>query len=105
MDRYLDNEAATEGTYHTDPAGAKWFKTGDLGILPTESDGSYKIMGRLSQDIIKKSGYKISAIEIEGCLLESGLVSEVAVIGIPDETYGEEIVAIVVSKDGGQDQA
>jgi acyl-coenzyme A synthetase/AMP-(fatty) acid ligase len=37
--------------------------------MPTESKGSVRILGRLSQDIIKKQGYKISALEIEDRLL------------------------------------
>ena len=66
--------------------------------MPTESKGSVKILGRLSQDIIKKQGYKISALEIEDRLLQHASVLECAVYSIPDEQYGEEIVAQVVMK-------
>lgn len=58
----------------------------------------YKILGRLSQDIIKKGGYKISALEIENRLLEHPLISEACVLGIPDDKLGEEIGAIIVPK-------
>ena len=58
----------------------------------------YQILGRLSQDIIKKSGYKISALEIESKLLEHPNIAEVVVFGIPDEKYGEEIAALLVLK-------
>ena len=51
-------------------------------------------------DIIKKQGYKISAIEIENRLIQHDSVKESAVIGVPSEEYGEEIVAFVVPKEG-----
>ena len=56
-------------------------------------------MGRFSQDIIKKAGYKISALDIESNILQNESVKECAVVGVPDEKYGEEIVAFVVLKD------
>jgi len=77
-----------------------WFKTGDC-VVRTEA-GEYKILGRLSQDIIKKGGYKLSALEIEDRLLQHPSVAEVAVIGVPDEKYGEEICAYVVGNPGIQ---
>lgn len=72
--------------------------TGDCAVKSSET-GYYKILGRFSQDIIKKSGYKISALEIEGRLLQNDMVREVAVVGTPNEEYGEEIVAFVVKND------
>ena len=98
FDRYLDNPEATEETF-MDVDGEKWFKTGDVAIVPEESEGSHKIMGRLSQDIIKKSGYKLSALEIESVLFDHPIVSQSAVIGVPDEKFGEEIVAYIVLRD------
>lgn len=74
-----------------------WFKTGDMVSV---EDGNYKIIGRLSTDIIKSGGYKISALEIEAVLLQNPQIKECAVIGIPDETYGEKIAAVVVLKTG-----
>jgi malonyl-CoA/methylmalonyl-CoA synthetase len=61
--------------------------------------GYYKILGRLSQDIIKKSGYKLSALEIESRLLEHPDVAEACVLGVPHEKYGEEVACIIVPKD------
>ncbi len=58
------------------------------------SDGTFRILGRMSQDIIKKAGYKISGLEIESHLLEHKKVTEVCVFGIPDEKYGEEIACV-----------
>ena len=73
-----------------------WFKTGDMVCF---ENNSYKIIGRLSTDIIKSGGYKISALEIESVLLEHPFVSECCVVGLPDETWGEKIAAVVVLKD------
>jgi malonyl-CoA/methylmalonyl-CoA synthetase len=53
-------------------------------------------MGRSSIDIIKSGGYKLSALEIEGVLLTHEKIEEVAVIGVPDETWGEAVTAFVV---------
>ena len=60
----------------------------------------YSIKGRLSADIIKKGGYKISALDIESVLLEHPSVNEICVLGIPDEKYGDEIAALVCLADG-----
>lgn len=74
-----------------------WFKTGDVAVV---EDGYYRIMGRNSVDIIKSGGYKISALEIEEELRKHELINDCAVIGIPDEEWGELIVCVLVS-DGG----
>lgn len=74
-----------------------WFRTGDMAVLER---GYYRIMGRLSVDIIKSGGYKLSALEIEAALLEHPLIAECAVIGLPDDTWGEAVSAAVVLKSG-----
>ena len=76
-----------------------WFRTGDLAVV---EGGYYRIMGRLSVDIIKSGGYKLSALEIEAVLLEHPLIRECAVVGFPDETWGELVVAVVVIEPGGE---
>lgn len=53
-------------------------------------------MGRTSVDIIKSGGYKISALEIESVLLTHEKIKECAVIGKPDETWGEMVTAVCV---------
>ena len=70
-----------------------WFRTGDMAVL---ENGYYRILGRLSVDIIKSGGYKISALEIEDVLREHPEVREVAVVGIPDEMWGETVAAAVI---------
>jgi malonyl-CoA/methylmalonyl-CoA synthetase len=73
-----------------------WFRTGDMAVLER---GYYRIMGRLSVDIIKSGGYKLSALEIEATLLEHPHILECAVIGLPDDTWGEAVTAVVVLRD------
>lgn len=73
-----------------------WFKTGDVAIV---EDGYYRIMGRNSVDIIKSGGYKISALEIEEELRKNEQLDDCAVVGIPDDEWGELIVAAIVVKE------
>jgi malonyl-CoA/methylmalonyl-CoA synthetase len=73
-----------------------WFQTGDLAVL---ENGYYRIMGRNSVDIIKSGGYKLSALEIEAALLDHPAIAECAVVGIPDNTWGELVAAAVVLKE------
>ena len=75
-----------------------WFRTGDMAVLER---GYYSIMGRLSVDIIKSGGYKLSALEIEATLLEHPQIVECAIVGLPDDTWGEAVSAAVVLKDQG----
>ena len=56
-------------------------------------------MGRQSVDIIKSGGYKLSALEIEGVLLEHPGIAECAVLGLPDATWGEVVAAAVVLRE------
>lgn len=73
-----------------------WFKTGDTAEY---SEGSIKILGRTSVDIIKSGGFKLSALEIETALHEHPETVDVAVIGLPDETWGSKVVAVISVKD------
>ncbi|KAJ1729303.1 hypothetical protein LPJ61_003594 [Coemansia biformis] len=75
-----------------------WFITGDIGVC--DEDGCFRIMGRQSVDIIKSGGFKLSALEIEWVLLEHPDVSDVAVVGIPSEEWGEAVAAAVVLRPG-----
>lgn len=74
-----------------------WFRTGDMAVLENDY---YRIMGRLSVDIIKSGGYKLSALEIEAVLLQHPAIRECAVIGAPDNTWGEAVAAAVALHDG-----
>jgi malonyl-CoA/methylmalonyl-CoA synthetase len=70
-----------------------WFRTGDVAVVER---GAYRILGRLSVDIIKTGGYKVSALEIEEVLREHPAVRECTVVGVPDEEWGERVAAAVV---------
>jgi malonyl-CoA/methylmalonyl-CoA synthetase len=74
-----------------------WFRTGDMAVL---EDGYFRILGRLSVDIIKSGGEKLSALEIEDVLREHPDIREVAVVGVPDETWGEAVGAAVITREG-----
>ncbi len=74
-----------------------WFHTGDLARC--DEDGYYWFAGRTKQIIIR-GGSNISPQEVESVLGEHPAVREVAVIGRPDSTWGETVVAFVVLKDG-----
>ena len=75
----------------------EWFRTGDMAVI---EDGYYRILGRRSVDIIKSGGYKLGALEIEAVLLDHPAVREVAVVGLPDGTWGEVVTAVVVTQAG-----
>jgi malonyl-CoA/methylmalonyl-CoA synthetase len=70
-----------------------WFKTGDVAVI---EDGYLRIMGRNSVDIIKSGGYKISALEIEEELRKHEYIDDCAVVGIPNDEWGELIVSAIV---------
>ena len=72
-----------------------WFCTGDIAVYEA---GYYRIMGRNSVDIIKSGGYKLSALEIESCLLDHPSIDQCAVVGIPDPTWGEAVAVAIVPK-------
>ncbi|MFA9477550.1 acyl-CoA synthetase [Phycisphaerales bacterium AB-hyl4] len=65
-----------------------WFKTGDVAVL---DDGYYRILGRSSVDIIKTGGYKVSALEIEEVLRTHPAIRDCAVVGVPDDEWGERV--------------
>ena len=89
---YWNNEKATAESFKDG-----WFCSGDIAVI---EDGYIRIMGRSSVDIIKSGGYKLSALEIEGVLLTHDDINEVAVIGVPDDTWGEAVAAVVSLRDG-----
>ncbi|XP_047566069.1 malonate--CoA ligase ACSF3, mitochondrial isoform X4 [Lutra lutra] len=74
-----------------------WFKTGDTAVF---KDGTYWIRGRTSVDIIKSGGYKVSALEVERLLLAHPSITDVAVIGVPDMTWGQRVTAVVTLQEG-----
>lgn len=86
---YWQKPKATQETFTSDD----WFKTGDIAVF---EEGSYRILGRNSIDIIKSGGYKISALEIEEVLRKHPKIKECGVVGLPDEEWGEIIGASLI---------
>ena len=74
-----------------------WLHTGDLACRTPQ--GNYKITGRL-KDMIIRGGENIYPKEIEEFIYTHPKVKDVQVIGVPDEQYGEEIMACIILKDG-----
>ncbi|WP_221933541.1 long-chain-fatty-acid--CoA ligase [Aeromicrobium piscarium] len=74
-----------------------WFHTGDLGRL--DEDGYLTIVDRV-KDLIIRGGYNVYPREVEEVLYEHPDVVEVAVIGIPDDRYGEEVAAVIALRPG-----
>ena len=75
------------------------FHTGDGGYL---ADDGYLVISDRKKDVIISGGENVSSIEVEDALMSNPAVKEVAVIGIPDEKWGELITALVVVAEGEQ---
>ena len=100
MQGYYKDPETTARTLRSDG----WLATGDLGYR--DADGFYFITGRLKELIIK-GGENIAPREIDEALLKHPAVLEAAAVGIPDPSYGQEILACVVLKAGaacGEDE-
>jgi long-chain acyl-CoA synthetase len=74
-----------------------WFRTGDLGTK--DADGYVTIVDR-KKDMVIRGGYNIYPREVEETLLRHPAVAQVAVIGLPDPQYGEEVCAVVIKEPG-----
>jgi long-chain acyl-CoA synthetase len=92
MKGYYNNPEATAEAYR-----GGWLHTGDVAVR--DQDGYFYIVGRL-KDMIIRGGYNIYPREIEEKLMEHPDISLIAVIGVPDEQYGEEVKAYLVLNDG-----
>ena len=88
-------------SYYKDPAPEKfhdgWLRTGDVGSLDPE--GFVRLTDR-AKDVIKSGGEWISSMELENLLMAHPDVAEAAVIGVPDEKWGERPLAAVVLRPG-----
>jgi acyl-CoA synthetase (AMP-forming)/AMP-acid ligase II len=75
-----------------------WFHTGDGG----HEEGPYMVISDRKKDVIITGGENVSSIEVEDCLYQHPAVTEAAVIGIPDEKWGETIKALVMLRPGSR---
>src|SRR5581483_5808178 len=94
FDGYLDNPAAIEARYRHG-----WFVVGDLGTV--DEAGRLRLMGR-ADDVIVSGGFNIDPFEVEKALLSCPSVGAAAVVGVPDEFWGEVVAAAVVPAPGCQ---
>jgi long-chain acyl-CoA synthetase len=74
-----------------------WFHSGDIGIR--DADGSYRIVDRV-KDLILRGGFNVYPREVEEVLYGHPAIAEAAVIGIPHESHGEEVKAVISLKPG-----
>ena len=93
MRGYYKMEEATRQAIDTDG----WLHTGDLATI--DENGNYRITGRI-KDMIIRGGENIYPKEIEEFLYTHEGVSDVQVIGVPSQQYGEEVMACVILKEG-----
>jgi acyl-CoA synthetase (AMP-forming)/AMP-acid ligase II len=99
MKGYWDNAAATRDAFVERGAdGIGWFRSGDAGYL---RDG-YLYMHDRIKDMILSGGENIYPAEVENTLMQHPAVADGAVIGVPDEQWGEAVKACVVLKPGAQ---
>jgi fatty-acyl-CoA synthase len=94
MAGYFDDPEATETAFR-----GGWLHSGDLGVQ--HSDGYVELRDR-AKDIIISGGENISTVEIEHAIEMHPAVSEAAVIGVPDEKWGERPKAFVIREAGAQ---
>ncbi len=87
---YLGEPERSEELWH-----GGWLHTGDVGVI--DSHGYLKIVDRI-KDVVKTGGEWVSSLDLEDIILRAPGVAEVAVVGVPDEKWGERPVALVVVK-------
>ena len=94
MDGYWEQPEAT-----ADAIVDGWFHTGDGGVI---DDESYVAISDRKKDVIISGGENVSSIEVEDALFSHPAVAEVAVIGVPDDKWGETVKALVVLAPGAE---
>jgi len=97
---YWNNPQETEEvTWRED--GYNWYKSGDLGYKDT---ASFLYITDRKKDMIKSGSENVYSVEVENVVHEHPKVAEAAVVGTPDEKWGELVTAVVVPKPGEQIQ-
>lgn len=92
---YVGDAAATAAAFRTDPDGTRWFRTSDLGSL---DDGRLTILGR-ADDVILTGGVNVAPAAVEAAIAEHlaglGTPGEACVVGVPDDEWGQAVVAVL----------
>ena len=91
---YWRNPEMTEDSFKNN-----WFRTGDMAVV---DGGSYRLLGRTSVDIIKTGGFKVSALEIEEVIRQHPVVTDCAVVGVPNEDWGELVAVAIIKEPYGE---
>jgi fatty-acyl-CoA synthase len=92
MRGYLDNpEATAEASAHG------WHHTGDIGFL--DEDGFLHIVDR-AKDMVITGGFNVYSTEVEQALMTHPAIADCAVVGLPDEKWGERVTAVVLPRPG-----
>lgn len=91
---YWDQPAATAQAME-----GGWFHTGDGGVV---DDENHVVIADRKKDVIISGGENVSSIEVEDALFSHPEVTEVAVIGVPDEKWGETVKGLVVLAEGSK---
>jgi fatty-acyl-CoA synthase len=100
MAGYWEQPEATADAVHAsrdDQQGPEWFHTGDGGSI---DDDWYVTISDRKKDVIITGGENVSSIEVEDAIFSHPEIAEVAVIGVPDEKWGELVMALVVPTPG-----
>jgi long-chain acyl-CoA synthetase len=92
MAGYLDDPEATAGAVRDG-----WLHSGDVGVL--DSEGRLTIVDRI-KDMVIRGGFNVYPAEIEAVLVEHPAIRDAVVVGLPDERYGEEVLAALVLHPG-----
>jgi acyl-CoA synthetase (AMP-forming)/AMP-acid ligase II len=92
MKGYWNNPKANQEAMHDG-----WFLTGDVGMI--DKDGYVYILDRI-KDMINRGGENVYSVEVEKAIRRHPSIDEVAVVGIPDRVYGEEVKAFIKLKPG-----
>ncbi|MFN8027198.1 MAG: acyl-CoA synthetase [Acidimicrobiia bacterium] len=97
---YHKDETKTAATFVTDAEGRRWVIPGDHATI--EADGTITVFGRGSQ-VVNTGGEKVFPEEVEGALKSHEGVFDAVVVGVPDERFGERVVALVSFREGDVD--
>jgi long-chain acyl-CoA synthetase len=102
MTAYQNQPARTREAEWYDPQGHRFIRTGDVGRF--DGDGFLTLLDR-RKDMIISGGFNIYPSDLEGVLRQHAGVADVAVVGVPSETWGESPVAFIVPAPGAPDPA
>lgn len=95
FDRYWNRPDATAESFVDG-----WFRTGDVAV--DEGDDGIRLLGRASVDILKSGGEKVSALEIEEVFRTHPSVADCAVVGLPDEEWGQRVAMAWIVSEGSE---